>query len=62
MNDFKKGDVVALRSGSPNCTVASIRAGDKKLVDLYWYDGEYFQSAVIPAVCLVKQELKNDDE
>lgn len=54
--DFKSGDEVCLKSGSPNLTVARVE-GDS--VSVVWYcEATYiFQTDDFPAACLEKKTL-----
>ena len=52
-NDFKKGDVVVLKSGGPCMTVESINAG---MIDCVWFLDKKTLRGSFPAEVL---ELKN---
>lgn len=59
--EFKKGDIVQLKSGGPAMVVTG-QAGDG--VEILWY-GEMvdeIKTTTVPAFCLIEAEIEEADE
>ncbi len=59
--DFKKGDIVQLKSGGPAMIVTG-EAGEG--VQVLWYAemADEIRTATIPAICLVEAEIEEAEE
>lgn len=62
MSNFKKGDIVTLRSNSPKMTVEGFKWNaikgiyDETIVECIWFIGNVKQSDSFPEETLVKEE------
>ncbi len=59
--DFKKGDIVQLKSGGPAMVVTG-QAGDG--VQVLWYGevADEIRTATVAAICLIEAEIEEVDE
>ncbi len=59
--DFKKGDIVQLKSGGPAMVVTG-EAGEG--VQVLWYGemADEIRNATVPSICLVEAEIEEVEE
>ena len=59
--DFKKGDIVQLKSGGPAMVVTG---GTGENVEVLWYGemADEIRTTSVPAFCLVEAEIEEADE
>ena len=59
--DFKKGDIVQLKSGGPAMVVTG-EAGDG--IQVLWYGemADEIKTGTVPAICLVEAEIEEVDD
>ncbi len=57
--EFKVGDVVQLKSGSPEMTIANIKGDD---IGCTWFQENIFKSYIFDKKMLIKVEEKSKEE